>query len=361
MDGEPTAGAWTRVLSADGDVLGYGHLAPLSPVRVRLLSFGKDADSEDRVSGRIGAAVEHRTALPLVEGTDALRLINAEADGLPGLVADRYGDVVVAQLSSAGMVARREEVAAALRETTGAGVGFERADTWALRREGVPARQGPLWGELPDEPVVIRERGRSYRVDVEAGQRTGFYLDRRDARDLVEKVARGRRALDLFAYTGGFAVAAARGGAAELRLVESSARAAELARDNLVANGAGASAAVVHGDALRFLRDEAGEYDLVVLDPPPLARHKREISRALHRYGDLLRGALRRSSPAALLLVLAGSDRLHADDLRRIASDAASRTGRALRVLAQVGPPADHPLDVGPPHGAALDGLLLQA
>ena len=174
-----------------------------------------------------------------------MRLVNAEGDGLPGLVADRYADTVVVRLTTAGMLVRREAVAAALRAATGAAAGFERADTVAARKEGLPARQGPLWGEPPAAPVWIVERGRRYAVDLAEGQKTGFYLDQRDARDLVQRLAAGRRVLDLFCYTRrlrrrGRAAAAPQ----RLTLVDSSSSALALARENLAANAADAAARI---------------------------------------------------------------------------------------------------------------------
>ena len=177
VEGDAVPGAWARVMSAEGEVLGFGHFSPASTLRVRLLTLGKEAPAEGFLEARIAEAVERRAANPRLRGTDALRLVNAEGDGLPGLVADRYRDVVVVRLTSAGMVCRREALASALRQASGAAVGFERADSAAARREGVPAQQGVLWGEAAPEPPWIDERGRRFRVDVVSGQKTGFYLD----------------------------------------------------------------------------------------------------------------------------------------------------------------------------------------
>jgi 23S rRNA (cytosine1962-C5)-methyltransferase len=362
-------GAFARVLAAEGEVLGFGHYSPHSALRVRMLAFGKDVAEAGLLEARIAEAVARRRGDPLLDDTDAVRLVNAEGDGLPGLVADRYGDALVVKLTSAGMLVRREAVAAALREASGCAVGFERADTPAARKEGLPARQGALWGEPPAGPIWICERGRRYRVDLAEGQKTGFYLDQRDARDLVERLAGGRRVLDLFCYTGGFAVAAARGGAQRLTLVDSSAAALALAQENLAANAADAAngadtsvnARCAQADAFEFLRADDAGYDLLVLDPPPMARAERDVARAGRAYKDLLRSALRRAAPRARLLVFACSHHIGAEKLRQIVFGAALEAGRPLRVLATLGAAPDHVVALDHPEGAYLSGLLLEA
>ena len=359
--GEPAPGAFARVLAAEGEVLGFGHYSPQSALRVRMLAFEKDLVEEGLLEARIADAVARRAASPLLRETDAVRLVNAEGDGLPGLVADRYGDVLVVKLTSAGMLVRRELLAAALREATGAAVGFERADSVAARKEGLPARQGPLWGEPPVTPLWICERGRRYRVDLAEGQKTGFYLDQRDARDLVERLAAGRRVLDLFCYTGGFGVAAARGGAQHLTLVESSGPALALAQENLTANAAAAPVRFAQADAFEFLRSDDAGYDLLILDPPPMARAERDVARAARAYKDLLRSALRQSAPRALLLVFACSHHMGPEKLRQIVFGASLEAGRPLRVLATLGAAPDHAVALDHPEGAYLSGLLLEA
>jgi len=359
--GDASPGAFARVLSAEGEPLGVGHYSPHSALRVRMLGFGKELAEAGLLETRIADAVARRAANPLLRDTDALRLVNAEGDGLPGLVADRYGDALIVKLTSAGMLVRRDAIAAALRSATGAAIGFERADSTAARKEGLPARQGPLWGELPAAPLWIDERGRRYRVDLAEGQKTGFYLDQRDSRDLVERLAAGRRVLDLFSYSGGFAVAAARGGARELTLVDSSTPALALARENLAANPASAAARFETADAFEFLRSDDALYELLVLDPPPMARAERDVARAARGYKDLLRSALARSAPRALLLVFACSHHIGAEKLRQIVFGASLEAGRPLRVLATLGAAPDHVVALDHPEGSYLSGLLLEA
>jgi len=361
VEGAETPGDWVQVRSAEGETLGYGLLSPGSALRVRMLTMGKEAPDDDLIAERIRLAVERRAANPLLGDTQAVRLVNAEGDGLPGLVVDRYADVVVVKMTAVGMQRRRERIAAVLRETTGAGVGFERADAAAARREGMSTEQGALWGTAPDGPFEICERDRRYRIDVVTGQKTGFYLDQRDSRDLVASLAAGRRVLDLFAYSGGFSVAAALGGASAVTLVESSAPALALAEENLAANAPGLTARFAKRDVHDFLREDQESYDLVVVDPPPLARNRRDVPRASRSYKDALLHALGRSAPGAYLIAFACSHNIDADLFRKIAFGAALDSGRAVQVLRVLGPPVDHPVSIDHPEGNYLTGLLMQA
>ena len=360
VEGRAEPGAWSCVRSAEGEALAYGHLSPHSSIRVRLLAFGKETPPPDLLAARIASAVARRADSALLGDTDAVRLVNAEGDGLPGLVADRYGDLVVVKLTSAGMAARRDEVASGLQHATGAAAGFERADAAAARREGFAASQGALWGAVPDAPVAVRERSRDYLVDFVGGQKTGFYLDQRDARDLVESLASGRRVLDLFAYTGGFAVAAARGGAASVTAVESSSGALDLARRNLANNAPDCAVRFETGDAFEFVRRESDRFDLLVIDPPPLARRRGDVARAARAYKDVLLFGLRRAAPGAYVLTFCCSHHVGPELFRKIAFGAALDADRCVRVLRTLGAPADHPVSIDHPEGHYLTGLLLQ-
>lgn len=359
--GEPGAGDWVRVVSAEGEPLGFGHFAPASQIRVRMFSFAKEPPGDTCIAERIAAAAARRGADPLLAGTDALRIVNAEGDGLPGLVVDRYADVAVIRCSAVGMSARAALIVDAVRSATGAAAGVRRDDTVAARRDGFSAEQGPIWGALPDAPIPIDERGRRYEVDVVHGQKTGFYLDQRDARDLVERLARGRRVLDLFCYTGGFAVAAARGGAAAVTAVDSSGPALDAARRSLAANGFGGNPRLVEEDGFRFVRQDGRGYDLLVIDPPPLARRKADVPRASRAYKDLLLHSLRRAAPGAFVLTFSCSHAVDATLFRQIVFGACLDAGRSVQVLGSLAAPSDHPVSIDHPEGEYLSGLLLRA
>jgi 23S rRNA (cytosine1962-C5)-methyltransferase len=361
VEGGEEPGAWARVVSAEGETLGFGHWSPVSQIRVRLLSFGAEAPSDDLLAERIAQSVARRANDPLVGDTDAVRLVNAEGDALPGLVVDRYADTLVVRFSTAGMDARRALIADALRSATRASAALERPDAPAARREGIPVQQGALWGDPPKDPIAISEHGRSYRVDVGAGQKTGFYLDQRDARDLVQALAPGRRVLDLFAYTGGFAVAAAHGGAQSIAVVESSAEAIEAAERHLEPWATKVPLRFAREDAFAYTRREAGPWDLLIIDPPPLARRSGDVDRAARAYKDLLLFSLKRAAPGALVLAFSCSHHVGAELFRKIAFGASLDAGRPLQVLRELGAPADHPVALDHPEGRYLSGLLLRA
>jgi len=361
VEGEAHAGDLVRVVAADGAVLGHGHYAPDSQLRVRLLSFGDDPCDEHMLLERVRAAIAARSGHPLLEGTNALRLVNAEGDGLPGLVVDRFSDVLVVRAGTAAWLSRGALLASALREVSGVCAALARPDAAALRREGTHAEPGTLFGELPAEPVAIRERGRCYWVDVAHGQKTGFYLDQRDARDLVQRLAAGRRVLDLFSYSGGFAVAALAGGAERVVLVDSSRDALALARRNLRAAADGeARAELIETDGFEYARKQAGGFELAIADPPPLARRKADVPRAARAYKDLLLHLLRAAAPGARVLAFSCSHHVGPELFRKIAFGAALDAGRDARISAELEAPPDHPVSLFHPEGRYLSGLLLE-
>ncbi len=358
VEGEPAAGDLVALRSAEGELLGHGHFEPGSQIRVRLLAFGKEPEAEAALAERVRAAVARRAGDALLAGTDALRLVNAEGDGLPGLVVDRYAGVLVLRPSTAGMLRRAPDLARTLAAATDAAAGLLRPDAVALRRAGVAAEPGVLWGAAPEAPVEIGERGRRYRVDALHGQKTGFYLDQRDARDLVQSLAAGRRVLDAFAYSGGFAVAALCGSAARVLAIESSGSALALARENLAF--AGERAVCRAGDAFEVLRGGAEGFDFVILDPPPLARRKSDVAKASRAYKDLLLHALRGAAPGRLVLAFACSHHVAPALFAKIAFGAALDANRRVALLRELGAPTDHPVSLAHPEGRYLSGLLLR-
>jgi 23S rRNA (cytosine1962-C5)-methyltransferase len=362
--GEAAAGRVVRVLSAEGETLGWGDYSPRSQIRVRLFAFGKDEPAPGWATARLAGAAARRASDPALAGTDAVRLANAEGDGLPGLVVDRYADVAVLRVSTAAMAARRSELAAWLTGAAGVRAVVARDDAAAARRDGFAPADGLLAGALPEGGAVeIAEHGRRYRVDPLRGQKTGFYLDQRDARSRVEALAEGRRVLDLFAYTGGFAAAAARGGAAAVTLVDSSEPALALARHHVVSNARGAALepALVHGDAFEAARRLEPGFDLLVVDPPPLARREADVQRAARAYKDVLLSAFRLAAPGAFVLFFRCSHHVSHDLLRKIAFGAALDARREVQAIGALTAPSDHPVSLDHPEGDYLSGLLLRA
>ncbi len=264
------AGDTVVVLGADGAFLARAAVRPGADLVARVWSFD-EAEAIDAafITRRVHAAAARRS--PLAERTDAVRLVFAEADGLPGVVADRYGEWVVVELTSVGAERWRDAVVAACAALPGVRGVFERSDNDGRKREGLPRRSGPVAGDAPPELVTITEDGRSYAVDVRRGHKTGFYLDQRDNRRLVQHLADGRRVLDLCAYTGGFAVAALAGGAASVLSVDSSGPALAMASGNVAATGRADRWEGRDADVFAEVRAlvRAGErFDLVVCDPP---------------------------------------------------------------------------------------------
>lgn len=355
------AGCLVQVVSSDKQPLGAGHYSPASQIRVRLLSYAGEEPREDRLEELIDLALERRNSV-LLASESALRLINAEGDGLPGLVVDRYGDVLVVKLSTVGMSKRRDRIVERLKKISGASSGYERADGVAARREGMKAKDGLLWGELPSMPLDMEEHGRRYKMDVVSGQKTGFFLDQRDARSLVQELSRDQRVLDLYAYTGGFGVAAMCGGARAVTLVESSKNAAQAAEGNLELNRPAdqeTEVRVVNEEVGRFLRDTKEMYDLIIVDPPPFAKRKGDVTKASRAYKDVFLRALQHAAPGAHLLVFSCSHHVSGELFRQIVFGAAVDAHCRLQVLRELGPSVDHPVSLQHPEGKYLTGLLL--
>jgi 23S rRNA (cytosine1962-C5)-methyltransferase len=348
VEGEPAAGDVVAVASGSGGRLGFGDYDPQAQIRVRLHHTGIDPPPDEArwLEARLAGAIERRARIPSVPGTDAWRLVNAEGDDLPGLIVDRYARWLVLKATTPAMRRRARWLAKALAERAGALGAWLRGDR---DEPGVPVAGAP-----PSEPIGIEEHGRGYRVDLRRGQKTGFYLDQRDARDLVETLAKGRRVLDLYAYTGGFSVAALRGGAATVTAVESSPAACAL----LACNAPGAER--VHDRVEDFLARDARSFDLLVADPPPFARRKRDAEAAGRAHSALLSATLQRAAPGAHLLAFSCSHHFPLEWLRTSAASAARDARRAVRVLGTLGAPADHPVAVGHPEGEYLRGLWLE-
>ena len=359
ISGDESPGTFARVSSAGGEVLGYGHYSPKSSLRVRMLAFGKEVVAEETViAGAVRRALRLRVPGLLGE-TNGVRLINAEGDGLPGLVVDRYDDVLVARPTSAGMDRAREVWQQALRESGQASSALERGDPVAARREGFAANEHTLWGS-PPERVLLRERDREYIVDLRNGQKTGFYLDQRSARDRVQALASGRSVLDLFCYSGGFSVAAQRGGARAITAVDSSEAALRLARENIDHNGDSPIPTVVRADAFKFVRESEEAFDLIVVDPPPLARHKRDVDKATRAYKDVALHALRRAAPGTFALFFGCSHHVGPELFRKVLFGASLDAARRLQVLEEFTAPPDHPVSLDHPEGRYLAGLLVR-
>ena len=274
------------VRDSAGGLLGFGYFNSKTQIAVRMLSFGEREPDDSYLQGLVRAAAVKRAASPLLRDTDACRLIFSEGDFLPGLIVDSYAGHLVMQCLTLGMDRLKDKIAAILMDEIRPASVYERSDHEGRGLEGLAPAQGQVSGETPAE-LVVRERGLSFHVDVGAGQKTGFYLDQRDNRSLIRSFAAGRDVLNLFSYTGGFSVAAAAGGARRVVSVDSSADALALAERNMALNRASASTEFVRADIFQYLRDARIDADLVILDPPALAKSRAAVDRACRGYKDL--------------------------------------------------------------------------
>ncbi len=362
VEGSPPPGQTVLVTSATGEVLGRASYAPASQLRARMWTFDDETAVDDAlVTARVLAAAARRDHLVAI--TDAARLVFSEADGVPGVIADRYGDSIVVQLGSAGADRWREVVADALFSLPGVRCVYERSDVDAREREDLQPRTGLLRGEMPDAETFISERGQRYAVTIAEGQKTGFYLDQRNARALVAEHAAGRRVLNAFSYTGAFSVIAAAHGATSVTSLDSSAAALDGARRNAELNGVEAGELIV-GDAfaeLRTLRDKARQFDLIMLDPPKLAQTEAHVVRATRAYKDLNLIAAKLLTPGGILMTFSCSGGVSAELFQKVVAGAALDAKRTMRIIGRLDQPTDHPVPLSFPEAAYLKGLVLEA
>ncbi len=363
VDGAPGSGDTVDVRAHDGAFLAKAAYSPSSQIRARVWSFAPETIDAAWFARRVRAAVEARADM-LDAAHTACRLVHGESDGLPGVVADRYGDTIVVQLTSAGAEAWRGAIVDALLAATGASTAVERSDADVRTLEGLAPRVGVVAGALAG-PVGILEDGIFHRVDVLGGQKTGFYLDQRDNRRRVRALARGRAVLNAFCYTGGFTLAALAGGARETVSIDSSADALSLARSNLAANPglAGGAASWREADVfaeLRRLRDEGRRFGLVILDPPKFAPTAAHAARAARAYKDINLLAFKLLEPGGLLATYSCSGGVSAELFQKIVAGAALDARADAAIVGRFAASADHPVALAFPEGDYLKGLLVR-
>jgi 23S rRNA (cytosine1962-C5)-methyltransferase len=361
--GGPRAGDTVALYAADRTWLAHAAWSPASNIRARVWSFERDTPIDGAFfAARVHAAVRARLGLLDAKHTGC-RLVHGESDGLPGFIADRYGDVVVVQFLAAGAERWRDALIAAIRDATGCSAIYERSDADVRTLEGLEARAGTIVGTLP-EPLQLVENGLSYRIDVARGQKTGFFLDQRDNRARILALAANRDVLDCFCYTGGFTVSALAGGARSVRAIDSSGEALALARTNVADNGLD-SARVGWRDAdvfaeLRALRDARDAFDLVILDPPKLAPTAQHAPKAARAYKDINLLALKLLRPGGLLATFSCSGGVSAELFQKIVAGAALDARADTAIVGRFGASADHPVALNFPEGEYLKGLLVR-
>ena len=363
-------GELVAVRSASGENLGAGWYSPSSQIRARMLCFGGDAPSDEArlVRGRVGAAIGRRAAFFANAYTNAMRLVNAESDGLPGVVADYYAGHVVCQFGSVGADRLKNEIAAALMEFAPMCAGVsERLDFASRTKEGLSQEPGfvHLLGEEPPELVEISEGPCKFLVDVRKGHKTGFYLDQRDARAAVGMTANGREVLNCFAYTGGFGLFARNGGASKVVQVDSSAPALELAKRNEgLVHLCGTAMEYVEADVFKLLRkfrDEGRSFDMIVLDPPKFAETKGQLLKAARGYKDINLLAMKLLRPDGILATFSCSGAMDAAFFGKILAEAAVDAKRDFQIVTKTRAGEDHPVALSFPEGSYLKGVILRA
>ncbi|CAJ7731233.1 SAM-dependent methyltransferase [Burkholderia pseudomallei] len=395
VDGKPAPGATVIVRAHDGRFLARAAYSPHSQIRLRVWSFDENEPIDHAFfKRRVQRALAHRRAM--ISGTDAVRLVFGEADGLPGFIVDYYvaargaahtGDAaaraaeggaaapvapgdgegrgqLVCQFMAAGVEHWKGAIVAALVAATGCPNVYERSDVSIREKEGLEQTTGVLAGDAPPDTLIANENGVLYHVDVRNGHKTGFYVDQRENRALVAQYARDRDVLNCFCYTGGFSLAALKGGAKRVVSIDSSGDALALAQRNVAANGFDAARAQwLDADAFKTLRrlvDEGERFDLIVLDPPKFAPTRDSVDRAARAYKDINLSGLKLLRPGGLLFTYSCSGAIDMDLFQKIVAGAAADAKVDARILKRLGAGVDHPLLTAFPEGEYLKGLLLQ-
>ncbi len=368
IDGDPRPGETVLIRAPDGAFLAQGAYSPQSQIAVRVWTFDPDETVDPHFfRARLQRARAARTFLPSSPQSplSALRLVNAESDGLPGLIVDRYGEFLVCQFLSAGAEYWKREIVTLLTEFYPSVGIYERSDVDVRAKEGLPPTTGVLAGEPPPDLVEIDEYACRFAVDVRRGHKTGFYLDQRANRTLVGEIAAEREILNCFAYTGGFGAWALKGQAAKVTNVESSAAALDLAQHNFELNQLDLSRVEnVVGDVfhvLRHYRDSRRQFDLIVLDPPKFAESRTQVEKASRGYKDINLLALKLLRPGGLLFTFSCSGVVSPDLFQKIVAGAALDSGREVKILRHLTQAPDHPVALNFPEGEYLKGLVCLA
>lgn len=354
-------GDLVEVRASDGSLLGTGHYQ-IGSIAVRILEFGVSELPEDFFDRRLRSAMDLRKSLGLIRpDNNAFRLVHGEGDFLPGLVIDVYGDTAVVQAHSPGMHFERRRIADALTTLPDGRIRnvYYKSETTLPYKAGLDPENEYLTGSY-DGNIAI-ENGLQFNIDWMRGQKTGFFVDQRENRALLEKFARGRTVLNMFCYTGGFSVYAMRGGAKSVDSVDSSAKAAALTDANIALNFPDDPRHTTHAvDAFKFLSEMPDDkYDLIILDPPAFAKHRSALKNGLIGYRKLNTKAFEKIRPGGILFTFSCSQVVSREAFRLAVFSAAAKSGRKVRILHQLTQPADHPIDISHPEGEYLKGLVL--
>ncbi len=360
---EPREGDIVDICTRQGDFIARGHYQ-IGSIAVRVLTFADEAIDDAWWRSRIAAAFDVRRLLGLTDNplTTCYRLIHGEGDSLPGLVVDIYGSTAVIQCHSVGMYRSRREIAEAIRDIYRSRIEaiYDKSSQTVPYKAGLNAVDGYLYGRPESAAQTVMENGHRFLVNWEEGQKTGFFIDQRQNRELVGRYAAGRTVLNTFCYTGGFSVYAMAGGAAEVVSVDSSERAVKLADENMRLNfGPDVRHSSLAVDAVEYLKDIGPRYDLIILDPPAFAKHHKVLGNAMQGYKRLNARALSQIKPGGILFTFSCSQAVQKELFRTTVFSAAAIAGRKVRILHQLTQPADHPINIYHPEGEYLKGLVL--
>jgi len=362
IDGTPARGAIVKVFNSDREFIAYGVYNAHSRVAVRLLEWNQQHPIDEVWwRNRVRRAVELRTHL-LTDQNNTVRLIFAEADFLPGLIVDKYGDFLSVQIHSSGVEAVKAIIIDELVQLIQPKGIYERSDLNARQHEGLPDANGLMYGDTPSEFVDVIENGIRYQINIIEGQKSGFYCDQRDNRSLTAQYVKGKRVLDCFCYSGGFTLNAFKAGASSVVSVDSSALAIETLNKNIALNDFDAAMfTAIQSDVNKYLRqlgEEGEKFDVIILDPPKYAPTRSALDKAARAYKDLNRRALLLLESGGLLATFSCSGAMDIDTFKQVVAWAALDAGREIQFIRQFSQPEDHPVRASFPEGEYLKGLL---
>lgn len=375
VSGSPTPGDLVTVLDADGRFLARGYWNPKSQIQVRILTWRDEdinADWWRRALNRaINARTPYTTSSDQTPASNTYRLINAENDFLPGLIVDRYGDWLVLQALTLGIDTIKDSITQLLAERCDTKGIYERSDVDTRGKEGLHPAVGLLWGEAPPQPLIATDQGRQIQIDVYTGHKTGYYLDQRRNRSILEHLVKTEfttgsapNILNLFSYTGGFGVFGKAGGAAKVINVDSSLSALETAEANFQLNNLlDEQVEFIQADVFDYLRDQAAEdarYDIVILDPPKFAHNAQQVEKAARGYKDINLNAFKLINPGGYLMTFSCSGSVSRDLFQKIVFGALADSGRQAQIVRHLSASEDHPIALTFPEGEYLKGLLLR-
>lgn len=365
IKGTPENGDIVKVLNANNAFLAYGYFNDQSRVAVRLLEWDENvAINEAWYEEKINKAIASRAYLLTSKDTNAYRLIFSEADFLPGLIVDKYADFLSVQILSTGIEKAKPIIIEILVKALQPKGIFDRSDATARTHEGITAENGLLWGEAPAAFIAVKENGITYHINIAEGQKSGFYCDQRDNRQILATYANGKSVLDCFSYSGGFSLNALKQGAIEVTSVDSSALAIETLKQNIELNKFKSKKYnAIQSDVnkqLRAFKDEGKKFDIVILDPPKYAPSRSALDRAARAYKDLNRLGLLLLEPGGLLATFSCSGAVDIETFKQIIAWAALDAGKEVQVIKQFSQPEDHPVRLSFPEGEYLKGLLVR-